>query len=183
MLDAEREPALVYNANPRCFLAVELEKETDEKHVLGGIVHASGLAKVGIIVTDDDLKKYQSIMRIRRYLRFLIAVGKTGNPSHVTLGKNTIVLPRAQFLEALHNYRPLHEKSTTRVSEDDNGPAMMMQESDFEGETISGMTPPPVFCRIHGLPTYVQKRSALVQRLAGFRLFDHFTNSGKWFSA
>ena len=97
MLDAEREPALVYNANPRSF-AVELEKETDEKHVLGGIVHASGLAKVGIIVTDDDLKKYRSIMRIRRYLRFLIAVGKTGNPSHVTLGKNTIVLPRAQFL-------------------------------------------------------------------------------------
>jgi hypothetical protein len=103
VLNIEREQDLIFNINPRCFLAIEIERETSEKHVLGGIINASALGKVGIIVTKDE--KYQSAMRIRRYLRFLVAVGKGGEPEDVTLGKNTILLPRTEFLEVLEGYQ------------------------------------------------------------------------------
>lgn len=102
LLNVERETTLTHNINPRCFLAIEIEKETGRKHVLGGLVHASALGKIGIIITPEE--KYRSTMKIRRYLRFLVAVRKTGKPSQVTLGKNTILLPREKFLQALREY-------------------------------------------------------------------------------
>jgi len=103
ILDIEREEKK--NKNPRCFLAIEIEKTTGPKHVLGGIVNASSLGKIGIVITPEE--KYRSTMRIRRYLRFLVAVRKTGStPASISLGKNTIVLPRAKFLEILKQYIP-----------------------------------------------------------------------------
>ena len=103
LLDVERKPWLETNFNPRCFICIEFEKETGEKHVLGGILHASALGKVGIILTpENDETQYKSVMRIRRYLRFCVQAGKMGND--VTVERNTILLPRDEFLEILRKY-------------------------------------------------------------------------------
>lgn len=102
-LNVDRTSMLETNFNPRCFICIEFEKETGEKHVLGGILHASALGKVGIILTPEkDETQYKSVMRIRRYLRFCVQAGKMGYD--VTVERNTILLPRDEFLEILRKY-------------------------------------------------------------------------------
>ncbi len=103
LLNIERKSSLVTNFNPRCFICIEFEKHTKEKHVLGGILHASALGKVGIILTpDEDEKQYERVMRIRRYLRFCVQAGKMGYNTNVE--RNTILLPRDEFLGILRKY-------------------------------------------------------------------------------
>lgn len=98
----ERTERLVPNENPRCFVAIELERFTTEKHRLGGMVHASCLGMVGVLVTSEE--RYLSSMKIRRYLRFLVDVGKTGDRERVRIGKNLILLPRNEFVSLLQEY-------------------------------------------------------------------------------
>ncbi|HMA35703.1 MAG TPA: hypothetical protein VKY74_14655 [Chloroflexia bacterium] len=45
---------LATNPNARCFLAIEIEKTTSTKHVLGGILNASALGRIAIIVAWYD---------------------------------------------------------------------------------------------------------------------------------
>ncbi len=95
---------MVSNKNPRTFLAIEIEKKTKEKHILGGFVHASAMGKIGIVISSDVEKQYKRLVRIRAYVRFLVAVGKAGNPEKVSLIKNVLLLKRTPFLEALRGY-------------------------------------------------------------------------------
>lgn len=113
ILNMERESELVKNLNPRCFIAAEIERATSEKHILGGIVHASALGKVGIVITPDDDVGYGRIMRIRRYLRFLVAVGKAGES--VTFEKNVILLRRSDLLDVLRGYEPDNIRTTRHI--------------------------------------------------------------------
>lgn len=59
-----------YNTNPRCFIAVEIERSGSSKHLLGDLVNAASLGKVGIVVAwnDEVLRKF---MRILEYFSFL----------------------------------------------------------------------------------------------------------------
>jgi hypothetical protein len=77
--------ALEANQNPRCFIAIEIEHRTSRKHRLGSMVNASAMGKVGIIAaTSPDV--FDSITKIRRYLEFLEAVGKSRyNPRNVMI--------------------------------------------------------------------------------------------------
>lgn len=90
------------NENPRCFLVIEKEKETKQKPVLGSIVNASALGKIGIMIADDsdndERSQYRRLTKIRRYLRFTTIVKKTGK-----VANNSIILPKEEFLNILRS--------------------------------------------------------------------------------
>jgi hypothetical protein len=85
---------LQLNGNPRCFLAIEIERETSRKHRLGGMINASSLGLYGIMIAPDA-KVERSLVRIRRYLDFLGGAGKLIQP------RNILVITKEAFLEAL----------------------------------------------------------------------------------
>jgi len=59
-----------YNTNPRCFIAIEIERSGSSKHLLGDLVNAASLGKIGIVIAwnDEVLRKF---MRILEYFAFL----------------------------------------------------------------------------------------------------------------
>ncbi len=71
---ANRE--LVHNPNPRCLVAIEVEHYTGTKHRLGSMINASAIGDIGIIVAASPAV-FNSLVRIRRYVEFLLTVGKT----------------------------------------------------------------------------------------------------------
>lgn len=65
------------NRNARCLLAIEIENRNSRKHMMGSIVNAASLGRVGIGVgyTEAGLTTF---LRIVNYLGFLKKVGKNG---------------------------------------------------------------------------------------------------------
>jgi len=63
------------NNNPRCFLAIEIEKSGSRKHMLGDIINAAYLGKYGMVIAIGQ-KKYMHFVKILEYLRFCVTVGK-----------------------------------------------------------------------------------------------------------
>jgi len=63
------------NANARCFLAIEIENNNSKKHILGSIVNAASLGRVGIGVAYND-RTLRTFIRLLNYLGFLKRVGK-----------------------------------------------------------------------------------------------------------
>ncbi len=84
------------NKNPRCFLAIEIEKSGSRKHMLGDIANVSILGSIGIIIPFDD-KRLSAFIRIQKYLNYAANVGKTEN----YLFKNVLILTKANFLNTI----------------------------------------------------------------------------------
>lgn len=63
------------NSNARCFLAIEIENSNSKKHLLGSIVNAASLGRVGIGVAYND-RALRTFVRIMNYLGFLKRVEK-----------------------------------------------------------------------------------------------------------
>lgn len=63
------------NSNARCFLAIEIENNNSKKHILGSIVNAASLGRVGIGVAYND-RTLRTFIRLLNYLGFLKRVGK-----------------------------------------------------------------------------------------------------------
>ena len=63
------------NQNARCFIAFEIENKNSKKHIMGSIVNAASLGRVGIGIafTESTLRTF---CRILNYLSFLRRVGK-----------------------------------------------------------------------------------------------------------
>ena len=64
------------NRNPRCLIAVEIENSNKGKHMLGNIVNASLLGKVGMIVILRE-EFLEAAIRATKYLRCAHEIGKT----------------------------------------------------------------------------------------------------------
>ncbi len=73
------------NKNPRCLIAIEVENSGSSKHMIGNIINASLLGKVGIIVTLRD-EYYKKAERVFKYLEGAFKREKIGyNPSNVVI--------------------------------------------------------------------------------------------------
>jgi len=86
------------NANPRCFIAIEVENTTarDVKHLLGSITNCSFLAKIGIVIVFDEYLDYAK--RLLAYLAFVKRVKKT----HKELFRNVFVISKSRMSTLLH---------------------------------------------------------------------------------
>ena len=63
------------NQNARCFLALEIENRNSKKHIMGSIINAASLGRIGIGVAYTD-KTLRTFIRILNYLGFLKRVEK-----------------------------------------------------------------------------------------------------------
>lgn len=63
------------NENSRCFLAIEIENRNSKKHIMGSIVNAASLGRVGIGIAFNE-GTLRSFCRIVNYLSFLKRVEK-----------------------------------------------------------------------------------------------------------
>ena len=86
------------NRNARCFIAIEVENESSKKHLMGSIVNAGALGRVGILIAWQE-KVLRAAIRMREYFDLLKQAGKrTFNMSSV------IILNQDQFTDCLDKY-------------------------------------------------------------------------------
>ncbi|OKP85954.1 hypothetical protein A3842_07155 [Paenibacillus sp. P3E] len=71
----ELERKLFMNPNARCLLSIEIENAVSQKHMLGAIVNASALGRLGILIPWNE-RKLRAFIRALNYLGFLKSVGK-----------------------------------------------------------------------------------------------------------
>jgi hypothetical protein len=87
---------LIYkNQNARCFLAIEIENENSKKHIMGSLINAASLGRIGIGVAYTD-KVMRTFIRIMNYLGFLRRVEK--NTYDTT---NFLIVSKEQMHEIL----------------------------------------------------------------------------------
>jgi hypothetical protein len=63
------------NENARCLIAFEIENWTTKKHIMGSMVNAASLGRIGIGVAYNEAVE-RTFVRIMNYLAFLKRVGK-----------------------------------------------------------------------------------------------------------
>lgn len=91
------ENLVTKNQNARCFLAIEIENENSKKHIMGSLINAASLGRIGIGIAFSQ-KTFRTFIRILNYLAFLKRVGK--NTYDTT---NFLIVTKDQILEILDN--------------------------------------------------------------------------------
>lgn len=85
-----------YNQNPRCLIAIEIEDSGSRKHLMGDIINASILGKMGIVVPTNN-KKYIAFQRIMAYLDF----AQKNEKMNGNVFKNIVLIKPEEFMEIL----------------------------------------------------------------------------------
>jgi hypothetical protein len=85
--------------NPRCFVAIEIERSTGTKHRMGSIINAGAIGKIGIVIGIGE-SAYKSLIRIRKYLELLKGVGKIQYEP-----KNVLILQYEEIIDVLEMFR------------------------------------------------------------------------------
>ncbi|NII83173.1 hypothetical protein [Pedobacter sp. SG908] len=75
IIHPEFETIIHKNKNARCFIAIEIENQNSKKHIMGSVVNAASLGRVGIGVAFNE-STLRSFCRIANYLAFLKRVEK-----------------------------------------------------------------------------------------------------------
>ena len=83
------------NQNARCFLAIEIENTSTRKHIMGSMVNAASLGRIGIGIAYNETAK-KTFIRILNYMAFLKRIGK--NTYDTT---NFMILTKDQFQNLL----------------------------------------------------------------------------------
>jgi hypothetical protein len=83
------------NQNARCFLAIEIENSSTKKHIMGSMINAASLGRIGIGIAYNNSVK-RTFLRILNYLAFLKRVEK--NTYDTT---NFLILTKEQFQECI----------------------------------------------------------------------------------
>ena len=84
------------NQNARCFLAIEIENTSTKKHIMGSMINAASLGRIGIGIAYSD-SVLRTFIRILNYLAFLKRVEK--NTYDTT---NFLILTKDQFQNLLN---------------------------------------------------------------------------------
>jgi len=84
------------NANPRCFLAIEVENSGSSKHMLGNIANTSIIGSIGVVI-PFNYKKASLCKRIKKYVTFATQVRKIKD-----VFKNVLIIDKENFLRALN---------------------------------------------------------------------------------
>jgi predicted AlkP superfamily pyrophosphatase or phosphodiesterase len=63
------------NQNARCFLSIEIENTSTKKHIMGSLINAASLGRIGIGIAYNESVK-RTFVRIMNYLGFLRRVEK-----------------------------------------------------------------------------------------------------------
>lgn len=85
------------NINPRCFLAIEIEKSGSSKHMLGNIANVSILGSIGIVVPFNKTQ----LSLCKRIIEYLIFV--TYKKKVKEIFKNVLVINRENFRKCFMN--------------------------------------------------------------------------------
>ncbi|MBI3134080.1 MAG: hypothetical protein HYZ14_05330 [Bacteroidetes bacterium] len=83
------------NQNARCFLAFEIENKNTKKHIMGSMINAASLGRIGIGVAYND-SVMRTFLRILNYLAFLKRVEKSTYDT-----ANFLIVTQQQLLELL----------------------------------------------------------------------------------
>jgi predicted AlkP superfamily pyrophosphatase or phosphodiesterase len=86
------------NQNARCFLAIEIENTSTKKHIMGSLVNAASLGRVGLGIAYNESVK-RTFVRILNYLAFLRRVEK--NTYDTT---NFLIITKEQFWNILNEF-------------------------------------------------------------------------------
>jgi len=84
------------NQNARCFCALEIENTSTKKHIMGSMINAASLGRIGIGIAYNDSVK-RTFVRILNYLGFLKRVEK--NTYDAT---NFLIITRVQIESILN---------------------------------------------------------------------------------
>lgn len=63
------------NQNARCLIAIEVENKSTKKHIMGSMINAASLGRIGIGVAYND-SVLRTFIRMLNYMGFLKRVGK-----------------------------------------------------------------------------------------------------------
>lgn len=88
------------NKNPRCFMAIEIEKSGTRKHLLGDIANASIIGAIGVVIPLDD-SRLNGFKAIRKYLNFATSVRKLEG----RLFKNVLIISQDKFTHIISRQR------------------------------------------------------------------------------
>ena len=88
---------LTKNQNARCFLAIEIENENSKKHIMGSLINAGSLGRIGIGIAYSD-KTFRTFIRILNYLAFLKRVEKNTYDT-----SNFLVITKEQMTNLLND--------------------------------------------------------------------------------
>ena len=60
------------NYNSRCLIAIEIENQVSRKHLLDGVVNASALGRIGIVIpwSGEKLRAFVKLVRYLQYLKY-----------------------------------------------------------------------------------------------------------------
>lgn len=82
------------NQNARCLMSIEIENSSTKKHIMGSMVNASSLGRIGIAYNESVLKTF---LRMLNYMGFLKRVEK--NTYDTT---NFLIVTKEQFQEIVN---------------------------------------------------------------------------------
>ncbi len=96
VLRAGHDDLYSINRNSRCFMVIEIENKTDAKQVLGSMINAAALGRIGLIIVWER-KRLLEFLNIVEYLQFLSRAEKNTFNT-----QNLIILDKNQFNELLY---------------------------------------------------------------------------------
>lgn len=80
-------------------MALEIENRVTRKHLLGGVVNASALGRVAIVIGWIE-EKVRALVKLQSYWSFLSSVGKNTYRT-----QNLLIMNPTQFNEALSSFQ------------------------------------------------------------------------------
>lgn len=94
------------NRNARCFIAIEVENRNSRKHLLGSIINAGALGRVGILVAWQE-EVLRAAIRMREYFDFLQEAEKRAfNMSDVIVLSSNQLADSLDRVSTQHSTRP-----------------------------------------------------------------------------